>query len=72
MEVKTYSWKKGLLKGLGGALTVATGFITFAGLSDVTLVDLLNQWLPLVGSASLGFIVRMAKNWIKLQLDEVK
>lgn len=66
---KTYSIKKGLLKGVVSVLIVVASVVAFAGFSDITIWGLLEQYLkPGLGSLTVGGLVAMAINWAKFRL----
>jgi len=66
--MQTYSFKKGLAKGLVSALTITLAFVTFAGFSDVTLWALLENYLkPLISGLTVGGLFTMAINWWKVK-----
>jgi hypothetical protein len=66
--MKIYSLKKGITKGAVSALTVTAALVTFAGFSDLTIWELIEKYIkPLVGSATVGGLITMALNYIKVK-----
>lgn len=64
----TYSFTKGLSKGLVSVLVVGGAIIAFAGFSDLTIWGLLEQYLkPLLGSLTVGGALTVAINYIKVK-----
>jgi hypothetical protein len=63
---KSYSLKKGVGKGLVSLLSVAGALVAFTGLSDVTLVSLIEDYIfPVIGSLTVGGAVAVAVNFVK-------
>ena len=63
-----YSFTKGLSKGLLSALAVAGALVAFAGFSDFTIWDLLEQYLkPILGSLTVGGAITMLLNYAKVK-----
>jgi len=63
-----YSIKKGAKKGLTSALIVMISIVTFSGFFDVTLWSLVEQYLkPLVSSMTVGGLLTMALNYLKVK-----
>lgn len=61
-----YSITKGFEKGLIGILTGIGMWLTFVGLSDVTLWDLAVHYVkPVVGSTTAGGLILFAINYLK-------
>lgn len=66
--MKTYSFKKGLAKGLVSALTIAIALVTFAGFSDITIWSLLENYLkPTLSGLTAGGLLTMILNWWKIR-----
>lgn len=64
----TYSFKKGLSKGVVSALTALIVMVTFAGFSDMTIWELVEQYLkPVLGSMTVGGAITMALNYFKVR-----
>lgn len=64
----TYSFKKGLGKGLASAITFALGLAAFAGFSDVSLWDLVETYIkPILGSMTVAGALTIALNYIKVK-----
>jgi len=71
--MKTYSFKKGLGKGLISLLAVGGGLIAFAGFSDLTIWGLLETYLkPVLGTLSVGGVITIATNWVKFKTSKNK
>ena len=63
-----YSFKKGLSKGAVTGLIVLGSLVAFAGFSDLTIWGLLEQYLkPFLGSATVGGVIAMAVNYLKVK-----
>lgn len=63
-----YSIAKGLSKGLISVMTVAGAWLAFVGFSDVQLWPLIENYLkPLVGSMTVGGLIAMAVNYLKVR-----
>jgi len=68
---KQYSFKIGFKKGLIAALTAAASLAAFAGFSDVTLWDLVVEYIkPVLGSVTVGGLFAMLLNYIKIRKQE--
>lgn len=64
----TYSFKKGLGKGLVSLLAIGGAMIAFAGFSDLTIWGMLETYLkPLLGSLTVGGAITIAANYIKIK-----
>ncbi len=64
--MKTYSFKIGAWKGIVSALTILLAVIVFAGLSDLTIWELMVQYVkPLLGSMTVGGLLTFGINWAK-------
>lgn len=67
--MKTYSFKKTLGKGVFSALTTLAAITVFAGWSDVSLWELIENYLkPLIGSLTVGGGIAMLINIAKFNL----
>lgn len=67
--MKTYSLKKGLLKGVVSGLIGLGVIVTFAGFSDVSIWTLLEQYLkPVIGAMTVGGAISMAVNFVKVKM----
>ena len=63
-----YSFKKGFIKGLISLLSIAGTFVAFTAFSDMTLWVLLEQYLkPLLGSLSVGGLITITINYLKVK-----
>ena len=68
-----YNLKTGLLKGVKFALTALVAIVAVTGFSDVTLWDLLEKYLkPLVGTLSVGGLLIVVQNWVKVKFGSYK
>ncbi|MFA6158907.1 MAG: hypothetical protein WC763_04795 [Candidatus Paceibacterota bacterium] len=66
--MKTYSFKKGFIKGLISVITIVIALIAFAGFSDLTIWGLLEQYIkPLLGTLTVGGAFTMLLNYIKVK-----
>lgn len=66
--MKSYSLTKGLSKGLVSVLTIAIAGATFAGLTDLSIWDLIVEYVkPIVGSLTVGGLLTIALNWVKFR-----
>lgn len=66
---ETYSFKKGLGKGLLSVLSVCAAMAMFSGFSDVMIWDLLEKYLkPVIGLLTVNGLITMAINWIKFNV----
>lgn len=64
-----YSFTKGLGKAAVQLLTVAGALVAFAGFSDLSIWDLIVQYIkPVVGSLTIGGVIALALNWIKIRM----
>ncbi len=71
MYTRQYSLSKGIAKGITSALTIAASLAVFAGLSDVTLWDLVVTYVkPVLGSLTVGGLITVALNWVKFHTSE--
>lgn len=69
--MKEYSFKIGFTKGLLSLLSIAGAFVAFVGFSDLTLWELLETYVkPLVGSLTIGGLITMLVNYIKIRKQE--
>lgn len=63
-----YSFVKGFYKALTAVAIMAVSYITFAGLSDITVWGLVEQYLkPLLGALTLGGVGVMVVNYLKVK-----
>lgn len=61
-----YSYKKGLGKGALIALKALAGILIFAGVADLHITDLIQQYLfPLIGGVTLSGLLGLATNFVK-------
>ena len=68
-----YSFKQGAGKGLKFVLTGLAALAAVSGFSDVTIWELLDQYLrPILGTLSVGGILAMALNFVKVKFGKVK
>lgn len=66
MYSRPYSIKKGIGKGLIGVLSGIVLWLTFTGFSDMTVWDLIVNYVkPVVGSVTAVGAFTMAINWLK-------
>lgn len=66
--MREYSFTKGLSKGFLSILIMSSSMVAFAGFSDVTIWGLLENYLqPIVGSLTVGTVLAMAINYIKIK-----
>lgn len=71
MNGKSYSFGKGLVKGLLGVLTVASSMLALTAFSDISLWGLLETYLkPLLGSLTVGGLVAMLINWLRFRSSQ--
>ena len=71
--MQTYSFKTGFYKGLLSILAVLGALVAFAGFNDVSIWDLLSQYLkPVLGSLTVGGIITIAVNYFKFKLNNPK
>jgi hypothetical protein len=69
--MKKYSFAKGVRKGFLAALTAASAMIAFAGFSEITLWDLAVEHIkPLLGSLTVGGVMAMIINYVKIRSQE--
>lgn len=62
----SYSFKKGLVKGVYGALGAAIFVVSFTHFADVSIWALLEIYLkPLLGSMTIAGLLVLGKNFIK-------
>lgn len=67
--MKTYSFKKTLSKGIYTAIVALAALVTFAGLNEISVWQLVEEYLkPLVGSVTVGGLIAMAVNVAKFHL----
>ena len=63
-----YSFGKGLKKALVSVLVIAGAFAVFAGVSDLVVWDLFEQYLkPALAGLTVGGLLTLALNWIKVR-----
>ncbi len=63
-----YSFKKGFSKGIVSALTIASAFVVFTGLSDLNIWYLVEHYLkPLISGLTVGGLITMTLNYIKVK-----
>ena len=62
----TYSIKKGFWKAVVSLLAIGGGLLTYAGLSEMTVLNLLEQFLPTLLSLTVGGAITLATNFIKV------
>lgn len=68
--MQTYSFKKGLLKGLLSLVSIIGALTAFAGFNDVSIWDLVSHYLqPLIGSLTVGGAIVIAVNYLKFKLN---
>lgn len=68
-----YDFKTGLGKGLKFILTALIAIVSITGFSDVTLWDLLTQYLkPLLGTLSIGGVLAFLNNFVKVKFGGFK
>lgn len=61
-----YSYKIMFRKAASYAVGVLLMLAVFAGFSDLTIKDLIEQYLfPVLGTMTVGGALRAAKNWLK-------
>lgn len=66
--MREYSFTKGLSKGFLSILIMSSSMVAFAGFSDVTIWGLLENYLkPIVGSLTVGTVLAMAINYLKIK-----
>lgn len=66
--MKKYSFKKGFWKGALSLLSIGGALLAFSGFADVTVWGLAEEYIkPLIGSLSVGGIITIAINWIKVK-----
>lgn len=66
---KTYSFKKGLGKGLLSLLAILGSIVALAGFADVSIWDLVvNNIKPLLGSLTVGGLITIVINYVKFKL----
>lgn len=64
----TYSFTKGLGKGVIWILTVAVSFLAVSGFADISVWDLVEQYIkPIVGTLTLGGFLTMLLNYLKVK-----
>lgn len=69
--MQTYSFKKGLGKGLLSLLTVAGSIVALVGFNDVNILDfIVAQVKPLIGALTVGGAITVAINWVKFYITE--
>ena len=69
--MQTYSFKKGLGKGVLSLLTVAGSIVALLGFNDVNILDfIVAQVKPLVGALTVGGVITIAINWVKFHVTE--
>lgn len=72
METK-YDFRKGLSKGIKFILTALIALATVSGFSEVSLWELLEQYLkPVVSALTVGGILTWLLNYTKVKLGGVK
>lgn len=63
-----YSFAKGLWKTLLSVVVLAVAFTTFAGVSDLVIWDLFEQYLkPVLAGLTVGGLLTLAMNWLKVK-----
>ena len=68
-----YNFSQGIGKGVKFILTALIGLAVVSGFSDFTLWDLLEKYLkPVLGTLSVGGILAIAQNWVKVRFGGVK
>lgn len=67
-----YSFKKGAVKGLVSLLSIGGAIVAFAGFSDLTIWGLLEQYVkPVLGSLTVGGVITIAVNYVKVKSEKV-
>ena len=63
-----YSLKKGLWKAIGTAVGIFAAMAIFAGISDMTLWGLLEQYVkPILGTMTFGGLLTLSRNYAKVK-----
>ena len=67
----TYSFKKGLWKGLQWILIAIPPIIVATGISDVSLWDLTTKYLqPVLSTLTIGGVVAIIVNYVKVKASK--
>ena len=71
--MEKYELKKGLGKGLKFVLTALAALAAVSGFSEITLWDLLTEYLkPVLGTLSVGGVLAIALNLVKVKFGGIK
>lgn len=66
--MQTYSFSKGLGKGITYVLVGVASLLVVTGVSDLTITDLFTTYVqPFVGTLSVGAILTIVINWLKVR-----
>jgi uncharacterized membrane protein len=66
--MEKYSFKKGLSKASLYTLTAVGTLVAFAGMSDVTVWSLVEDYLkPMIGSLTVGGLITLAINYVRFK-----
>lgn len=67
--MQSYSIKKGLWKAASTAVGIFAAMALFAGISDMTIWGLLEQYVkPILGTMTVGGLFTLARNYIKVKV----
>lgn len=68
MAIKTYSIKKGFVKGVVGVLTAGLTLLSFTQFADVSIWSLVEQYVkPIIGSLTVAGLFTLILNWVKFR-----
>lgn len=71
--MKEYNLLTGLGKGLKFILTALVAVAVVTGFSEVSLWELLEQYLkPVLGTLTVGGLLTLLNNWVKVKLGGYK